>query len=166
MRYELVAPSQLTVQARSRIHDTTARWREVTGHLHVVPSDPTACDLLVSVNMDAVDAGDWLRTKKLRSDYDLARFRSATFTLRRLADAEADGAALRGIAHGTLRWRDRDVELAVQGSLRVTDKTVVAEATFELDVRKFGITAPRLLMLKVDDIVRVDVALHGRAIGA
>ncbi len=49
--------------------------------------------------------------------------------------------------------------LTGQGTL--DDKRVEARGTFELDIRKLGLSAPRFFMFKMEDEVTVDVSVRG-----
>ena len=42
------------------------------------------------------------------------------------------------------------------------DRGLAATGTFDLDIRKLGMAAPRFLMFKMEDQVRVEVTLQGR----
>jgi len=41
---------------------------------------------------------------------------------------------------------------------------VTARATFELDIKRLGLTAPRFLMIKIEDEVSVEVSVTGAVI--
>lgn len=114
--------------------------------------------------MTAFDAGDFLKNRKLRNDFDLPRHPIATFELVRLRDVVRDGATFTAVAEGVLDWRGHRVELALTGRGTLDAMTVSASATFELDIRRLGLSAPRFLMFKVEDEVTVVVAFRGQAV--
>ena len=51
--------------------------------------------------------------------------------------------------------------MTVQGSGKLDAMSVEASGTFELDIRKLGLSAPRFLMIKMDDEVSIDVTVRG-----
>jgi polyisoprenoid-binding protein YceI len=160
------ARSQVVVCARSSLHDTRSTWSRVSGEIEADPAALAAggARAAIAVDMTTFDAGDWLRNRKLRADLDVARHPTATFELTALREVEPrpDG-SFAAVAEGTLRWRGHTVTLAAAGSGRLGADALDAEARFELDVRTLGVTPPRFLMLKVEDVVAVEVRLHARA---
>ena len=56
-------------------------------------------------------------------------------------------------------WR-----LRAPGTGCLRDDSLEARVSFELDVRDVGVKPPRFLMLKVDEIVRIEVALVAHAV--
>ena len=165
MKYRVTA-GKLTVRARSRIHDTTTVWDRITGD---VEADPETLDsdgggaatATFQVDMTSFDAGDWLRNRKLRKDFDLEAHPSAGFTLRALRDVRRDGPTFTATAEGVLAWRGKELPLVLAGKGRLDAAGLEASATFELDIRKLGLSAPRFLMIKMEDEVEIEVTLTG-----
>src|SRR5690242_14594697 len=118
MKYA-IAGGKLTVKARSSVHDTTTTWDKVTGSVDADPEAIEAAKATFTVDMTSFDAGDWLKNRKLRKDFDMDGNPTATFTLDRVSDVQRDGGKFTAKAHGTLRWRGKEVvlELSGQGSL-------------------------------------------------
>lgn len=168
MRYR-ISGGKLTVSARSRIHDTTTVWDRISGEVEADPETlgaagaaaPTAA---FRVDMTSFDAGDWLRNRKLRKDFDLDGHPAATFELRTLRDVRRDGAAFTAIAEGLLRWRGKEVPLELAGKGRLDAAGLAASSTFALDIRKLGLSAPRFLMIKMEDEVEIEVSIQGAAL--
>lgn len=165
MRYRVTAGS-LTVQARSRIHDTTTVWNRITGEIVADPDalaqvGPDGTQARFEVDMTAFDAGDFLKNRKLRKDFDLEGHPRASFTLTHLDDIVKTGATFTATARGTLAWRGTQIELALTGRGTLDAMAVSARASFELDIRRLGLSAPRFLMFKVEDEVTVAVELRG-----
>jgi polyisoprenoid-binding protein YceI len=162
MRYR-VGAGTLTVRARSRLHDTTTVWNRVTGEITADPDTLATAGATArfEVDMTAFDAGDFLKNRKLRKDFDLEDHPRASFSLDRLTGVARDGASFTATAEGTLRWRGREVGLVLTGRGTLDDMTVSASASFELDIRTLGLSAPRFLIFKVEDEVTVDVAIRG-----
>ena len=166
MKYKIDS-GKLTVKARSSVHDTTAVWDRVTGEVDAdADSLATAgATATFAVDMTAFDAGDWLKNRKLRKDFAMEDHPRATFTLAKVTDVVRDGAAFTATAEGTLRWRGKEVVLVLAGRGTLDAACVTATATFELDIKRLGLQAPKLLMIKVDDEVSVEVSVRGSAQG-
>ncbi|MBA3817921.1 MAG: YceI family protein [Deltaproteobacteria bacterium] len=162
MKYQ-VAAGKLTVKARSRIHDTTTVWDKITGEVDADPDTlPTAgATAMFSVDMTAFDAGDFLKNRKLRKDFQMDAHPRATFELRALRDVVRDGPTFSATAEGVLRWRGKEVVVTVAGQGKLDGVGVEARGTFELDIRKLGLSAPRFLMIKIEDEVTVEVVVRG-----
>jgi polyisoprenoid-binding protein YceI len=162
VRYRVTAGT-LTVQARSRVHDTTTVWNRITGEIDADP-EPRAragATARFDVDMTAFDAGDFLRNRKLRKDFDLATHPTARFELRAVRDVVRTGATFTATAEGVLDWRGRRLELVLAGRGKLDDMGVDASATFDLDIRELGLSAPRFLMFKMEDEVTVAVVVRG-----
>lgn len=162
MRYR-VSSGTLTVQARSRVHDTTTVWSKISGEIEADPDTLATAGARASfaVDMTAFDAGDFLKNRKLRKDFDLASHPTARFELLGLSAVTRDGPTFTATARGMLEWRGRKVELVLAGQGKLDDVALSARATFELDIRTLGLAAPRFLMFKVEDEVSVSVELTG-----
>jgi hypothetical protein len=163
-----ISGGKLTVKARSKVHDTTTVWDRITGEAQADPDTLASAGATATftVDMTSFDAGDWLKNRKLRGDFDLgkdSRHPTATFELREVRDVVRDGSSFTAIAEGALRWRDKEVVLVLSGRGKLDAVTLEASATFELDIKTLGLSAPRFLMFKVEDEVTVDVAISGRA---
>lgn len=162
MRYR-VGQGTLTVKARSRVHDTTTVWSAITGTVDA-DADTLAtagATATFAVDMTKFDAGDWLKNRKLKSDFELEKHPQATFALRAVRDVVRDGAGFTATAEGVLGWRGREVTLVLSGKGTLDDRRVSASATFELDITQLNMQAPRFLMFKVEDHVTVEVRFEG-----
>lgn len=157
-----VTAGKLTVRARSRIHDTTTVWDKITGDVEADPETLATAGARATfrVDMTSFDAGDWLRNRKLRKDFELEAHPSAIFELRALRDVVRDGPAFTATAVGALRWRGKEVEITLAGR-GTLDAGLEASATFELDIRALGLSAPRFLMIKMEDEVAIEVTVRG-----
>jgi polyisoprenoid-binding protein YceI len=165
VRYRVTAGT-LTVQARSKIHDTRTVWNRISGDVTADPETlaevgPGATSAVFEVDMTAYDAGDFLKNRKLRKDFDLDAHPKARFTLRELRGVVRTGATFTATAVGELAWRGKQIELTLAGRGTLDDMRLEASATFELDIRRLGLQAPRFLIFKVEDEVTVEVAIRG-----
>ena len=165
MRYRVTAGT-LTVQARSRVHDTTTVWNRVSGEIDADPDTLASAGATArfEVDMTAFDAGDFLRNRKLRKDLHLAAHPTARFELRAVRGVVRDGATFTATAEGVLDWRGHRIELVLAGRGRLDAMGVDASATFELDIRTLGLSAPRFLMFKMDDEVTVAATIRGSVV--
>lgn len=164
MRYQVTAGS-IVVQARSSVHDTRTTWSAVTGTADADPATLATDGAKASfaVDMTKFDAGDWLKNRKLKSDFALDDHPRATFTLDRLVDVREAGGRFTATAHGTLTWRGKSVPLVIAGDGTLDGARLQASGRFELDIRQLGLAAPRFLLWKVEDVVAVEVTLAGTA---
>jgi polyisoprenoid-binding protein YceI len=160
------AASRLTVQARSKIHDTSTTFSRISGE---VDADPDAlaergATARFTVAMAKFDSGSWMKNKKLEKDLDLDRHPEAVFELRELRDVvrTADG-AFTATAVGAIRYRGRELTVNVAGRGRVDARGIEATGSFDLDIRQVGMQPPKFLMFKVDPEVTIEVTLVCRA---
>jgi polyisoprenoid-binding protein YceI len=160
MKYS-VSGGRLTVKARSSVHDTTTVWDTITGNVDADAGAIEQAKATFSVDMTKFDAGDFLKNRKLRKDFAMDDNPTATFTLTRVSDVVRDGSKFTAKAEGTLRWRGKEVVLVLSGQGTLDEKHVEAKGTFELDIRKLGLSAPRFFMFKMEDEVTVEVTVRG-----
>ncbi len=163
MTYQITGGT-LTVKARSRVHDTTTVWNKITGEVDADPDTlPTAgAKATFAVDMTAFDAGDFLKNRKLRKDFAMEAHPTATFELRSVRDVVRDGPTFKATADGVLKWRGKEVMVTLAGQGKLDVVSLEATGTFELDIRKLGLAAPRFLMIKMEDEVAIEVAIKGR----
>jgi polyisoprenoid-binding protein YceI len=164
-KYTVGGGSKVTVRARSAIHDTTTVWDRVAGDVDAADDTLASAGAIArfTVDMSKFDAGDWLKNRKLRSDFELEKHPQATFELGAVRDVVRTGDRFTAIADGTLKWRGKSVPLTIKGTGSLDDRTIRASGSFELDIRTLGLAAPKFLMFKVEDQVTVEVVLEGTA---
>jgi polyisoprenoid-binding protein YceI len=160
MRYQ-VRGGKLTVKARSSVHDTTTVWDKIGGDVDADAEAIEGAKAMFRVDMTAFDAGDWLKNRKLRKDFAMDDHPTATFTLQRVSEVARDGAKFTAKAEGMLGWRGKEIPLVLTGSGTLDAERVEARATFELDIKKLGLSAPRFFVFKMEDEVTVEVSVHG-----
>lgn len=162
MKYRIAA-GKLTVTARSKIHDTSTVWDKISGDVEADAETlaTAGARAMFAVDMTSFDAGDWLRNRKLRKDFEMEAHPRATFELAAVRDVVRDGPTFTATAEGTLRWRGKDVALVLAGRGKLDATGLEATATFELDIRKLGLSAPRFLMIKMEDEVAIEVTVRG-----
>ena len=165
MLYRICSGSRVQVKARSKIHDTTTVWDHVAGTVESSP-DTLATEgakARFAVDMTKFDAGDWLKNRKLRSDFEMDAHPEAIYEVRAVRDVKREPGSDRftAVADGVLRWRGREVALTIHGEGTMTATTIDAKGTFDLDIKQLGLKAPRFLMIKMEDEVSVEVTLRG-----
>ena len=159
--YLVTGASRLTVKARSSLHDTVTIWDKVEGTIEVDPArlEADGATATFRVDMTRFDAGDFIKNRKLKKDFELDAHPTASFELTGLRDVVRDGDRLRASADGVLRWRGREVKVVVAGSGTLTGDSIDVTGRFDLDIRTLGLKAPRFLMFKMSDEVTVEVTL-------
>ena len=152
---------KLTVLARSNVHDTTTVWDKLSGEVDVDPDAPEGAKATFRVDMRSFDCGDWLKNRKLRGDLELEAHPTATFDLVSVSEVKRDGSTFTAKAIGTLHWRGQQLALEIDGRADLDRSHLAAKGSFELDIRRLGMQAPRFLMFKMSDVVTVNVQLAG-----
>ena len=155
--------SKLTVFARSGVHDTEIVWKGFSGTIEADPDELKASTMTISVDMKTGDAGDWLKNRKMRKDMNFDKHPSASFRVDAISAVTQDDSDLKATVEGSLTWRGKTVSVTASSHGTLTDGELVATGTFPLDMTKLGITPPKVLMIKVKDVVDCTVQLHARA---
>ena len=164
-RYEVDRPrTKLLVMARSSIHDTTTTFTAVSGTVDADRADLASARATFRVDLAEFDAGDWLKNRKMKSELDPDKYPSATFELTAIRDlSQQDDGSFEAVAHGTLRYRGREVATAIAGKGTITDRHIEASGRFEIDLRDFGMKPPRVLMFKMEPGLALEVTLRMQA---
>jgi hypothetical protein len=163
--YKIGSGSRVQVKARSKVHDTTTLWDHVAGTVDATPDTLATAGATArfAVDMTKFDAGDWLKNKKIRSDFEMDANPEAIFELKGVDNVVRSGDRFTADARGVLRWRGREVALTIKGEGTMTATSIDAKGSFDLDIRDLGMKAPRFLMFKMSDEVTVEVTLVGGA---
>jgi hypothetical protein len=166
-RYTVGPGSKLLVKARSSLHDTVTTWSVIRGDVDADPDTLAERGAVARfvVDMTQFDAGDWLKNRKLRKDFEMEAHPEATFELTGLDEVVVRGGELSATARGLLRWRGREVPLTIAGQGTLDGRGLAATGRFDLDIRQLGLAAPRFLMFKMADEVAVEVTLRGEVTG-
>ncbi len=160
MKYT-VRRGQMTVKARSLVHDATVTWSAISGTILFDPDATSATRAEITVDMRAFDGGDRFSSWKLKSELEADKHPTATFNLTRFAKIhEVSAGQFEASASGHLAWRGHDFDLDVRGKASMDRRGLEASATFELDLHRFGISAPKILSFMIDSLVDVKIALQ------
>tara|TARA_R110002096_G_scaffold436100_1_gene667646 strand:- start:6517 stop:7020 length:504 start_codon:yes stop_codon:yes gene_type:complete len=156
--------SKLLVTARSSVHNTEIVWQGISGSVEATAGeDAKAMKADIAVDMTTADAGDWLKNRKMRKDMQFDKHPAATFTLGGVDDITEDGERMTATIHGTLQWRGKSVEVRAQGEGSLGQTELVATGSFDIDMTTLGITPPKVLMIKVEDVVTCRIELRATA---
>jgi polyisoprenoid-binding protein YceI len=155
--------SKLVVTARSSVHDTDTSWQGITGTIEADLDHLEATKATIEVDMTTADAGDWLKNRKLRKDMDFDKHPRASVEVERLSEVKRDGDEVSATLHGILSWRGKSIAIEARGSGTLSESELRASGSFELDVTKLGITPPKVLMIKIEDVVGCQVELRAKA---
>ncbi len=156
--------SRVQVRARSSVHDTDTVWNRVTGTIEVNADSVEQARGTVTVDMTSFDAGDWLKNRKLKKDLNPAAHPEATFSIESVDQVSPKGDdSFEARVSGSMTWRGRSTPIQATGTGSIRDGQLHATGSFELDVRTLGVSPPRFLMLKVEDVVSVTVTLVASA---
>jgi hypothetical protein len=116
----------------------------------------------IQLAFDPMEGGDMLLRREARKALDTSTYPAARLALE---GAAASPGALAKLS-GQLSYRGRSVGISPIVDGRFDEHKVEARTRFTLDVRDFGLKPPRLLFLKVDEIVEVEVELFAAASAA
>jgi polyisoprenoid-binding protein YceI len=155
--------SKLVVTARSSVHNTDTSWRGITGTIEAPLDNLEATKATIEVDMTTADAGDWLKNRKLRKDMDFDKYPRASLKVERLSDVQQDGSQVSATLHGTLSWRGKSMAIEAKGSGTLSESDLSASGSFELNVTQLGITPPKVLMIKIEDVVGCQVELSAKS---
>lgn len=155
--------SELVVMARSKVHDTKLVWTGITGSIDATPGHLLATKSDVRVDMTTGDAGDWIKNRKLRKELNFNENPSASFALGSISDLEQDGDKVSATLAGKLSWRGETINVSVQTQGTLTESELSVSGKFDIDMTKLGIKPPKVLMIKIQDIVNCQIAIHARS---
>jgi polyisoprenoid-binding protein YceI len=152
--------SRLVVTAHSSVHDSETTWGGIVGTVNATPGMMADTQASITVDMRTADAGDWLKNRKLRKDMDFEAYPSASFKLTGISELVEVGSHVRARVQGDLSWRGKTITIGAVGEGTITSTELVASGTFDLDVTQLGITPPKLLMIKIEDVVSCRIELR------
>ncbi len=156
--------SKLLVTARSSVHNTEITWTGITGTVDAdVGEDAGAMSASIDVDMTTADAGDWLKNRKMRKDMKFDDYPKASFSLSSVDIRSQDRESMAASIHGTLSWRGKSIAVTATGEGTLGASELIATGSFDIDMTKLGITPPKVLMLKVEDVVNCVIEVRATA---
>jgi polyisoprenoid-binding protein YceI len=158
--------SRIDIHARSSLHAIHATAREVTGAV-TVRLDGDVPDLTLAPRAEVVVAASGVTTGNVAYDVELRRRiearRHPTIT-GIITDVSVAPGDHRYRVDGELTFHGVTQAVAVEMKVRVEDSRLSAEWEQAIDIRDFGLTPPRVLMMKVDPEVQVTVRLEAERV--
>ena len=110
---------------------------------------------VLTLPVDAIKSGNGIQDREMRRRFDASRYPTITATVTHGERLEGEGkyrAAAQLTMHGQTREISGDVQLDVEGTTMTVDGRQV------INVKDFGIDPPRLIILKVEP--DVDLQVH------
>jgi polyisoprenoid-binding protein YceI len=160
VRYELDPErSTVVIDASSSVHPIHTEAAGVSGWVEL--GDQPAGR--VSFPVERLRSGNPIEDRELRRRIDAGRHPAIVGELTSLRPLDGDG---RHEAHGIVTFRG--VDRACDGELVIDDvdeQTVRITGSSTFDVRDFGMSPPRILLLRVHPEVRVAIELWARRAG-
>jgi polyisoprenoid-binding protein YceI len=163
-RYRIVPDvSTVFIDARSTLHAINTRTDGLVGFLEVTLADEGTIDLNVppkgrlSLAVEQLSSGNPLEDRELRRRIDARRFPTIEGDLVAVQPTERKGHYLvRGdlTFKGVTNGYESDMTIAAVDARTLS---LAGEAT--CDIRDFGMAPPRILMLKVEPLVKVRVEI-------
>lgn len=155
------AESTVKVGLRVNLHPSHINANAITGFIECEIDEqgnprldrPYSAELMLPV--DAIKSGNGIQDREMRRRFDVSRYPTITATVTHGEALEGDGryrAAAQLTMHGQTREITGDVHITVSGTAMTIDGQQV------INVKDFGIDPPRLIILKVEP--DVDLQVH------
>jgi len=164
VRYRILPDrSEVRIDATSNVHPIHTRARGLEGFVDLELGDDeqvdvsagAAAELVLAV--DRLSGSNPLENRELRRRIDARRFPVISGRLTALRGTDDPGSRH---ARGDVTFRG--VTRPAEDEIRVTrldTQTLRIEGAHDFDIREFGMEPPRILMLRVDPVVHVEVVI-------
>jgi polyisoprenoid-binding protein YceI len=129
-------------------------WCELDRHRRPRLDRPYSAEL--SFPIASITSGNALQDREMRRRFDASRFPLITARVVRGEPINEQDGRYRATAQVSMHGRTREVTADVE--LRIDEATMTVDGEQVINVKKFGIDPPRLLILRVDP--EVDVRAH------
>jgi polyisoprenoid-binding protein YceI len=163
MIYWTIDPaSTLRVRARSTLHEVASNGTGLSGTVSASLNDieGTAAGE-VTVALKSQSFGDRLRDMAMHRHIEVKRYPTATFVVTAVKEQAREPWSVE--VTGQLSYRQRDLSLTFKATGTVDDQRLHASAEVPLRLSNLGVKAPKMLFLKVEDDIVVQVDLHATA---
>ncbi len=177
-RYDVHAAggSRITFESDAPLETITGVSSSVSGQIQVDPANLSTVSGRIEVPIASLRTGVDLRDEHLRSAnwLDAQRFPTATFEITGVQGANAlrlgQTARLRLRGRFTVHGVTRDVTAPAEVTYRAGENgeapTIVARASFSVNLPQHGVSVPALVRLKVSDEISVRVSLRLHEVAA
>lgn len=161
-RYTIVPDrSRVTATAKSSVHPIHVRANYVTGTVEADIVDgaidlTTPPTVTITMALEDLHADNSMYEGELKRRIDAQRYPTVTGTL---TEMKKSGESGKYTARGDLAMHGTTSTVDGTATLRVTEGGLEASGELDLDIRDFGLAAPRILMLRVYPEVHVEIEL-------
>jgi polyisoprenoid-binding protein YceI len=155
-------PSTVAVAARSSVHPLHGSASGVEGWVDVAmtgdrPDLSATLSARIELALERLGSGNAVYDHEMRRRVEAGRFPTVAGVLTGVEPAETEG---RYHVRGDLTFHGRTRPVSADIDVRFAVGHLVADWDQTIDIRDFGVTPPRILMLKVHPEVRVTVHLE------
>ena len=155
------AQTTVSVGLRVNLHPSHISANALSGVIECEVDDqgtprldqPYSAELTLPV--DAIKSGNGIQDREMRRRFDVSRYPTITATVTHGEAGEGEG-RYRAVAQLTMHGQTREITGDVQ--LGVNGKTMTIDGQQVINVKDFGIDPPRLIILKVEP--DVDLQVH------
>jgi polyisoprenoid-binding protein YceI len=151
--------SEVLVDARSSVHAIRGRASQLSGEVDVDIVDGRPGSSLrgrIEVPVRGLRSGNPLEDRELHRRVDARRFPTIVGEVRSATAVDGDGLFR---VEGDITFHGVTQPVTGEVQVSVDSDAVVIEGEHVFDVRDFGITPPRILMLRVEPEVTVRIRL-------
>jgi polyisoprenoid-binding protein YceI len=163
------AGSRMEFVSKAPMETFSGKTRELRGSVSLDPQMlGDSLDVAVEVDMASLDTGIDLRNRHMRENHlHTGRFPKATFHGGRLADLSAPvlapGAPVTGTLVGTMELHGTQRVIRVPFEMELAGELLHVTSRFQISLADYGIPRPQFLVMRLDDIQRVEVHLEAAA---
>ncbi|MGI9018468.1 MAG: YceI family protein [Euzebya sp.] len=159
-----IDPSRSTVRmkAESSVHPIEGEAEGVEGSIQVDVTDgalsgaPTT--MVLELPVEALESGNPLYDREMRRRIDARKYSRITGTATSVEGQDGDYRVTGEVSfHGQTNSETNDVTMSLSGS------ELHVEGSHTFDIRDYGVTPPKILMLKVQPEVEVSINLYAQA---
>lgn len=146
-----------------KIVGTTSK---IDGYVLWAGDDLTAdSEFYFEVDLAALDTGIGLRNRHMRDNYlETAKYPLAVYTGRIVEVSDSGDETLAFSAFGTFKLHGVERALKIDGKLTKTEDGYRAESQFDLKLQDYNIERPQLMLLKIGEVIQLDVRFYVKEI--
>lgn len=113
------------------------------------------------VDLASLDTGIGLRNRHMRDNYlETEKYPYAVFqgSVSAVTESTADSTILTAKGKMTIHGVEKEMEIPVTG--RIVGDTYTATASFDIDLNDHKIKIPKLMFMKISNIIRINLLFH------